>query len=201
VTFSTDYVFDGTNHKPYVESDLPSPINAYGRTKALGEAYALAQGEYVLVIRTSWLLSSTHSNFVSKVLQRTSEGLAVRVVNDQYGHPTIASDLARATVEVAELGVAGILHLTNGGAASWFSLARAAATSAGIDENLIDPCTTADYPTAAQRPRNSTLGSERSSEIGVDLPPWQESLPRVVSEMIRTGLVGKGPEGPRLHDP
>jgi dTDP-4-dehydrorhamnose reductase len=201
VTFSTDYVFDGTNRKPYVESDPPSPLNAYGRSKALGEAYALAHGEWALVIRTSWLVSSTHSNFVSTILQRISRGLTVTVVDDQWGCPTMASDLARATVEVAELGVTGILHLTNEGAATWFSLAREAATSAGIDEDLINPCTTADYPTAARRPRNSTLGSERLSGIGVDLPPWQESLPRVVSEMIRTGLVGKVPRGWLPDDP
>ena len=188
VTFSTDYVFDGTKPNPYVESDLPSPINTYGQTKALGESYALAQGEGILVIRTSWLISSTHPNFVSTVLRRIKSGGSIKVVSDQHGCPTVASDLARATVDAVEMGATGILHLTNRGATTWFDLARAAAASAGYDDKLIEPCTTANYPTPARRPTNSVLGSKRTGQLGIDLPPWQESLDRVVTDLSAIGF-------------
>jgi dTDP-4-dehydrorhamnose reductase len=188
VTFSTDYVFDGTSTRPYVEPDLPSPINTYGRTKAVGESYALAHGDGSLVIRTSWLLSGTHSNFVSTILKRLRGGSSVRVVADQHGCPTVASDLASATVNAVGAGVAGILHLTNQGATTWFDLARTAGISAGYAEDLLEPCTSADYPTPARRPKNSILGSERRSSIGIELPPWQVSLDRVVTDLIAAGL-------------
>ena len=188
VTFSTDYVFDGTSKRPYVESDLPSPINTYGRTKALGESYALAHGDGSLVVRTSWLISGTHSNFVSTILERLRGGSPVRVVADQHGCPTVASDLASATVNAVVAGVAGILHLTNQGPTTWFDLARTACISAGYDEDLIEPITSSDYPTAARRPKNSVLGSERTGNIGIELPPWQESIDRVITDLSAAGL-------------
>jgi dTDP-4-dehydrorhamnose reductase len=188
VTFSTDYVFDGTREEPYIESDLPSPINTYGRSKALGESYALAHGDSSLVVRTSWLISGTHSNFVSTILKRLRGGSAVRVVADQHGCPTVASDLASATVNAVGAGVAGILHLTNNGATTWFDLARTACIRAGYAEGLLEPCTSADYPTAARRPMNSVLGSERRGIVRIELPPWQESLDRVVNDLSAAGL-------------
>jgi dTDP-4-dehydrorhamnose reductase len=188
VTFSTDYVFDGTSNKPYIESDLPSPINVYGRTKALGESYALARWDRSLVVRTSWIISGTHSNFVSTILRRLRAGASIRVVADQHGCPTVASDLASATVNAVEAGVSGILHLTNQGATTWFDLARTACISARYAEDLLEPCTSADYPTAARRPKNSVLGSERTGNLRIELPPWQESLDRVITDLSVAGL-------------
>lgn len=182
VTYSTDYVFDGRKDVPYVESDPTSPLNAYGRSKVLGERLALSKGSGVLVIRSSWIISETHSNFVSTVLRKLREGHPVRVVNDQHGCPTIASDLARATVQALEAGASGILHLTNRGVTTWFNLAQAAAERAGFAKDLVEPCTTADYPTRARRPKRSVLGSERTSSLAIELPAWQESLVRVVHD-------------------
>jgi dTDP-4-dehydrorhamnose reductase len=183
VTYSTDYVFDGTKARPYVESDATSPINAYGRSKLKGETLALTSGGDALIIRTSWVVSGTHPNFVATMLRLASRGKEVPVVADQHGCPTIALDLAGATVESLERETTGILHLTNRGETTWFDLARAVVAQAGLDESLIQPCTTAEYVTAAPRPRYSVLGSERAPQLGIQLPPWQQSIGRVVADL------------------
>jgi dTDP-4-dehydrorhamnose reductase len=185
VTFSTDYVFDGRAGTPYLESSPPDPINSYGRSKLIGERLALAVNPRTLVVRTSWVVSGTHPNFVATMLRLTREGHSVNVVDDQHGCPTIADDLAAATVRAMSLGANGVVHLTNRGATTWFGLARAAVVEAGLDAGLVVPCTTEDYPTAARRPAYSVLGSERIAEIGIDpLPPWQESLGPVVARLM-----------------
>jgi dTDP-4-dehydrorhamnose reductase len=184
VTYSTDYVFDGRANQPYVESSLPDPINAYGRSKLIGERLALDANPKTLVIRTSWVISGTHPNFVATMLRIVGAGRSLRVVNDQHGSPTIAEDLAVATIAALNEGVSGVLHLTNQGAATWFELARAAVVDAALDPELLSPCTTAEYPTRAPRPEYSVLGSERVGEIGVSpLPPWGDSLPAVVEQL------------------
>ena len=184
VTFSTDYVFDGRGSRPYVESSPPDPINAYGRSKLIGERLALAANSKTLVIRTSWVISGTHPNFVASMLRLAGEGRSLRVVDDQHGCPTVAADLALATIDAMNLGASGVLHLTNQGATTWFDLARAAVMEAGLDPELVLPCTTAEYPTRARRPAYSVLGSERIVEIGVNpLPPWQDSLPPLVQQL------------------
>ncbi len=185
VTFSTDYVFDGTADKPYTESDPVAPINAYGRSKLAGEQLALAAYPHTLVIRTSWVISATHPNFVATMLRLVRERDAVSVVDDQVGCPTVASDLAAATAQAVGCGATGIVHLTNRGATTWFELARAAVDLAGGDPGKIQPCGTADFPTAAARPAFSVLGSERCEALGIDvLPGWRDSLPAVVEGQL-----------------
>lgn len=185
VTYSSDYVFDGRSTRPYVESDATSPINAYGRSKLVGERLALAAGPRSLVIRTSWVISGTHANFVSTVLSRAAQG-TMRVVDDQWGCPTVADDLAHATIEAVEAGVTGILHRTNEGPTTWFRLARAAAEAAGLNPERITPVDTAGYPTPAARPAYSVLGSEVAPEAGLSaLPPWPESLRALVETLLR----------------
>lgn len=183
VTFSTDYVFDGSKGEPYVESDSPSPLNAYGRSKVTGELAALAQGGQVLVIRTSWVISSTHPNFVATMLRLVGSGESVSVVGDQFGSPTVATDLALGTLQALEQGVTGILHLSNFGQTTWFDLARAATSLAGLDASLVQPCSTAEYPTLAARPRYSVLGTERTDELQFEMPPWERSLATVVARI------------------
>ncbi len=125
VTYSTDYVFPGDGTTPYVESDPTDPINAYGRSKLAGEIAALDLHPGTLVIRTSWVVSGTHPNFVATMLRLARRGEPWRVVDDQLGCPTVAGDLAAATAEAVDAGVTGILHMTNAGATTWFELARA----------------------------------------------------------------------------
>ena len=183
VTFSTDYVFDGASERPYLESDPPAPINAYGRTKRAGEELALVEYTEALIVRTSWVISGTHPNFVATMLKLASER-EVQVVDDQHGCPTVAPDLARATVAALDAGATGILHLTNQGPTTWFELAREAVRLAGLDPNRITPCQTDDFPRPAPRPANSVLASERLDDLGLEaLPPWRDSLGGVVERL------------------
>ncbi len=189
VTFSTDYVFGGESDRPWVESDQIAPINAYGSTKADGETAALQTHPDALVIRTSWLISGTHANFVSTILALASEQ-ELKVVDDQKGSPTMAADLAGATLQALDVGATGLLHLVNQGSATWFDLAKAAVELAGLDADRVDACTTAEYPTAARRPAYSVLESERAAGLGVAaLPDWRDSLPGVVEALYRNGVV------------
>ena len=150
VTFSTDYVFDGHATEPYLESSHPNPINAYGQSKLLGEELAFDAHQDSLVIRTSWVISGTHPNFVTKVLDLAMAGRPFDVVDDQHGCPTIADDLARAVLEALSLGATGLLHLTNSGATTWSDLAKAVVAAAGLDEQLVVPSSTSEYSTSAR---------------------------------------------------
>jgi len=185
LTFSTDHVFAGDAAEPYLESSPVDPINAYGRSKLAGERAALVACPGALVVRTSWLVSGTHPNFVATMLRLAGEGV-VRVVDDQRGCPTMADDLAPAAWSALQAGVSGLLHLTNTGETTWFRFARAAVRLAGVDPARIIPCTTAEYPTPARRPAYSVLGSERRGPLGLPDPPsWEESLPAVVEGLRR----------------
>jgi len=182
VTFSTDYVFDGTKATGYVESDAANPLSVYGRTKRDGERLALIRNPNSLIIRTSWLLSGTHPNFASTMLKLMRKG-PVRVVDDQRGRPTLVDDLARSTLECVEAGVDGILHLANQGEATWYGLARQLASLAWLEPDQVEPCS---IPLPATRPANSVLDSERIAPLGISpLPAYSESLRRVVDRLMR----------------
>jgi dTDP-4-dehydrorhamnose reductase len=181
VTFSTDYVFNGRKEAPYVESDPPDPVNVYGATKAEGERLALDANPGVLVIRTSWLVSTTHRNFLTSILDRLSQGEEVAVVDDQRGCPTLAEDLARATVEAVEASASGLLHLTNQGVTTWFGLAREIAGWAGHDPDRVKPTTSAMIRRDARRPSNSVLASERLLPLRLGtMPDYREALARAM---------------------
>lgn len=181
LTFSTDYVFNGQATSPYVESSPPDPINAYGRSKLVGEELAVDRG--ALVVRSSWVISGSHPNFVATMITLAAER-SVQVVNDQWGCPTVAVDLAEASWSALQKGAIGILHLTNQGPTTWYQLARAAVDLAGLDQDSLIPCSTDEYPTKAARPAYSVLDSERLKGLGLDrLPDWRDSLPAVVDEI------------------
>lgn len=176
VTFSTDYVFDGTGTKPYVESSTPNPVNVYGRTKLAGEHAALTANPDTLIVRTSWVFSSTHRNFVTALVERAANG-PVDVVADQTGCPTYAPDLAAATMQAVTRDAIGLLHITNTGATTWFDLAVAACAAAGVDTARVSPITSDQYMTRARRPRYSVLGSERLASLDIaPLRPWQDAV-------------------------
>lgn len=184
VTFSTDYVFDGHGDRPLTESHSTSPINAYGRGKLVGEQAAVASGA-ALVVRTSWVVSPGHPNFVRTMLSLLVQGTDPRVIDDQHGCPTITSDLAAAVIPLLTSRPTGVLHLTNTGATTWHGLASEAARLAGFDPQRVAACTTADHPTPAARPAWSLLGSERMESLGMaQLPDWHESLPAVVAAQM-----------------
>ncbi len=168
VSFSTDYVFDGEKPIGYVESDQPNPINVYGKTKLEGEQLALAAHPDALVIRTSWLLSATHHNFLTTMLQLLAKG-PVEVVDDQRGRPTFVDDLVAGTLAAIEVGASGILHLTNQGVTTWYGLAREIAKVAGLDVDLVQSISSSALDRPARRPANSVLDSERMDLVGVGL--------------------------------
>jgi dTDP-4-dehydrorhamnose reductase len=188
VSFSTDYVFDGAKGSPYVESDEPDPVNAYGRTKLAAEHETLASVRGT-VIRTSWLFSATGNNFVKTILAAAQKraasrsGEPLRVVDDQIGSPTFAGHLAVAVEELLRLGVApGIYHLAGGGYCSWCELAREVVQLAGLGIEVV-AITTAELGRPAPRPAFSALTSERPVPR---LPDWCAGVREAVDQLLRS---------------
>ena len=168
VTWSTDYVFDGTKRAPYVESDAPSPLGAYGRTKLHAEA---AAGQAAWIVRTSWLFGPTSHNFVRTMLRLGAERDEVAVVGDQRGAPTYVGHLARATVDVMSLPF-GVYHVAAAGDCTWAEFAEAIFEEAGLDVR-VRRITTAEFGARAPRPAYSVLRSEKGAP---ELPHWREGL-------------------------
>ena len=178
IHISTDYVFDGTNHRPYRESDKVNPISQYGTTKRKGETLLLALAPQAIIIRTAWLYSAHGKNFVKTMLRLADSQPEIKVVCDQIGTPTFARDLARAVVKVLQSHqwVPGIYHFTDEGAASWYDFAKAIFRIAGKDVK-VTPIPTEDYPTPASRPSYSILGRTRiKATYGIEIPHWEEAL-------------------------
>jgi dTDP-4-dehydrorhamnose reductase len=185
VTFSTDYVFDGAKEDGYIESDTPHPLNVYGQTKLEGERRALAANPDALVIRTSWLLSSTHRNFLTAVLEQLTRSGEASVVDDQRGRPTFVDDLVVATLDAINRKAAGLLHLTNQGETTWFGLARQIAVAAGFEPDRVRPQSSGDLDRPALRPRNSLLSSERLRALGMSrLADYAVRVPETVEEVM-----------------
>jgi dTDP-4-dehydrorhamnose reductase len=168
VYYSTDYVFDGARREPYVESDEPAPLGAYGRSKLLGER-EVRDG---WVVRSSWLFGSTGHNFVRTILRLGAEQDEVRVVADQTGCPTYVGHLAAATRELLELP-GGVWHVAADGEATWAEFAVAILAEAALDCRVV-PISTEELGRPAPRPAYSVLRSER--EGAPRLPHWREGL-------------------------
>lgn len=179
IHISTDYVFDGTAHRPYKESDKVNPISQYGTTKRKGETALLALAPESIIIRTSWLYSPYGNNFVKTMLRLGAEQSKIKVVSDQIGTPTYALDLACAIymVLMSHQWVEGIFHFSNEGVCSWYDFAKSIHRIARIDKCEIKPIPTEEYPTAASRPFYSVLDKTRiKATYGVKAPYWEDSL-------------------------
>jgi dTDP-4-dehydrorhamnose reductase len=168
VVWSTDYVFDGAKRSPYLESDAPSPLGAYGRTKLHGEA---AAGEQAWVVRSSWLFGPTSTNFVRTMLRLGAERDEVAVVDDQRGCPTYVAHLAEATKQVLELPH-GVYHVAADGDCTWADFAEAIFEEAGL-ATRVRRISAAEFGAKALRPAYSVLRSERGAPT---LPHWREGL-------------------------
>jgi dTDP-4-dehydrorhamnose reductase len=179
VAVSTDYVFAGDAHQPYVESDEPAPKGAYGRTKLLGERVVQDLHTPYAIARTAWLFGAGGKNFVDTMLGLGADHDEVRVVSDQVGSPTWTGFLAPALVEIAETHADGIHHLTGGGQCAWSELAEEVFRVAGLDTRVV-PVSTEEFPRPAPRPAWSVLDSERPDAIR--LPPWQEHVAAYLGE-------------------
>jgi dTDP-4-dehydrorhamnose reductase len=193
---STDFVFDGRKGAPYVETDLASPQGVYGASKLAGEQAVLDVGGPAMVLRTSWVYAPDGKNFVLTMLNAARRTDRLRVVADQKGCPTAASDLAEAIVAIAarlrQTGwqdrYRGIFHAAGSGWTTWRGFAEAIFAHAarhGMRAPVVEPIATADWPTPVRRPADSRLDCTKlAATFGVRLPEWQASLSRTIDEIL-----------------
>jgi dTDP-4-dehydrorhamnose reductase len=199
IHLSTDYVFDGRRNDPYREENAVNPLSVYGRSKEAGERAVRAATPHHIVLRTAWVYSAYGANFVKTMLRLGAERPILRVVADQRGCPTAAADIAAALIAIARHiergGIEwGTFHFTAAGSTSWHGFAE---EIVGLAQTLgawpsgsaprVEPITTDQYPTAAQRPMNSVLDCRKIIGLGISPPQWQSSLPAVVRELVGTG--------------
>lgn len=184
IHISTDYVFDGHSNVPYTEKDIPAPENIYGKTKWAGEQAIIKSGCWHIIIRTSWLYSRQGNNFVKTILRLADERSEINVVNDQFGSPTYAEDLADAIISIManeeRIEHEGIYHFSSEGVCSWYDFALQIIKVAKKDCK-VNPVATAEYPVKAIRPAYSVLDKTKIQKIfGIRIPEWQESLGRML---------------------
>ena len=189
---STDFVFDGSNCQPYVETDKAKPINVYGQSKYEGENKALKENPATIIIRTSWLYSSFGNNFVKTMINAGSKNEVLKVIFDQVGTPTYAMDLAVAILQIIDkvrlnkkerARYFGIFHFSNEGIASWYDFAIEIFNISGI-KCTVNPILTQDYPTPSKRPHFSVLDKSKiKSTFGLKIPYWKDSLAKCLKEL------------------
>ena len=195
VHYSTDYVFDGSGSKPWVETDTTGPLSAYGRTKLEGERHIVDSRAKHLIFRTSWVYAARGGNFAKTMLRLAQERETLNVINDQFGAPTGADLLADVTAQVISQvrllpELAGIYHLAAGGETTWFDYAKYV-----VDQSIhlreapeitvkdINPVAASAFPAAAQRPHNSRLNTAKLQKtFGLHLAPWQLGVARMLAE-------------------
>lgn len=198
VHFSTDYVFNGQGTRPWQESDAPSPLSVYGRTKQAGEQAVQAVGGSYLLFRTSWVHGVHGGNFIRTMLRLAAERDRLQVVADQIGAPTSAGLIAQVTVQalraaLQQPALAGLYHLAADGQTSWHGYAqflieqaRARGWPLRLGPEQVEPIPTSAYPTAARRPLNSRLDTRRlQSAFGVTLPTWQDGVLQTLEGIAR----------------
>jgi len=207
IHFSTDYVFDGSGTRPWVEDDMTGPLGVYGASKLAGERALAESGAAYLIFRTSWVYSSGGKNFLRTILHLAQEKPELRIVNDQHGAPTWSRDLARLVVHVMEKiaerstlngesvqdgvrSVQGVYHAAGSGETTWFGFAGeflrlAEAARPEMQLARLVPIVASEYPTPARRPYNSRLNCSRLEEVfGFTMPAWEQSAASVITEVL-----------------
>jgi dTDP-4-dehydrorhamnose reductase len=186
IQISTDYVFDGTKHTPYVETDTPCPDSVYGSTKLAGEFGVQKFCRRSMIIRTAWLYSTFGNNFVKTMLRLGKEKTELGVIFDQIGTPTYARDLAKAIMAAIAQGIQpGVYHFSNEGVISWYDFTKAIHRIAGITSCHVRPLHTAEYPTPAKRPAYSVLDKTKIKETyNIEIPYWEESLKECIARLV-----------------
>jgi dTDP-4-dehydrorhamnose reductase len=191
---STDYVFNGQNHTPYLESDPTDPLGVYGKSKLLGEIAVREHCDRHLILRTAWVYGSRgHGNFVKTMLRLGSERTELKVVADQIGSPSWSYDIALAITQLigkstTDESINGIYHFTNSGVASWYDLAVATFAEAKqlgfpLKIEQVFPITTAEFPTPTQRPAYSVLSKAKiTAALEIHPPYWRDSLRKMLIE-------------------
>lgn len=203
VHFSTDYVFDGAQTEPYLETDRPGPLSVYAASKLAGEYLVAATHPKHFVIRTCGLfgLGGSRSkggggNFVETMLRAAAQGKHLRVVSDQVVTPTATAELARKVIELMRTEAYGLYHITARGACSWYEFAQTIFEFSNIRADL-EPVTAEAFGAPARRPRYSVLCNRKLEMLGLDdLPPWQDGLRGYLAErdkaQARPGTVRVG---------
>lgn len=202
IHYSTDYVFDGSGHTPWLENDKPAPLNIYGATKLEGEQRVRSLARRHLIFRTSWVYAARGGNFAKTMLRLAKERDRLTVIDDQFGTPTGADLLADVTAHAIRQVIpqtdavipdwAGVYHLTASGETSWHAYAQFVlrqAESAGIPllagSAQVDPVPSHAFVTPARRPANSRLNTLKLRErFGLHLPPWQHGVARMLAEIF-----------------
>lgn len=191
---STDYVFNGQNHTPYLESDQTDPLGVYGKSKLLGEIAVQEHCDRHLILRTAWVYGSRgHGNFVKTMLRLGAERTELKIVADQIGSPSWSYDIALAITQLinksaAEENINGVYHFTNSGVASWYDLAVATFAEAKqlgfpLKIEQVIPINTAEFPTPTQRPAYSVLSKAKiTAALGTHPPYWRDSLTKMLTE-------------------
>ena len=194
IHYSTDYVFDGTKATPYTEDDAPCPMGVYGASKLDGERAVAASGARHWIFRTSWVYAPRAKNFLLTILRVAREGKPLRVVADQFGAPTTAAMLARATAQAIALlngagapPPSGLYHMSAAGRTSWHGFASAILREFGLP-NPVAAIPSSEYPLPAKRPANSVLDNGRlAAAFGIRLPDWEEGLRETVATLKVAG--------------
>ncbi len=204
VHYSTDYVFDGSGDKPWVETDPTCPLSVYGSNKQEGETLIAQHCPRHLIFRTSWVYAARGGNFARTMLRLAQERDKLTVINDQFGAPTGAELLADVTAHairqviqgsLASDTLAGIYHLVASGTTTWYDYAKhvlaqaqQANSAITIKATQIDPVATSAFPTPARRPLNSRLNTDKLQQtFGLTLPAWQTGVDRMLVEILRNG--------------
>ncbi len=190
---STDYVFDGAGDRPWREDDLTGPLGAYGRSKLAGEIAVAAAGGPYAILRTAWVFAGHGGNFVRTMLRVGRDRDRLTVVDDQWGGPTAAADIAQALVTLAKAfaagdGVSGVFHFCGAPQTTWRRFAEEIFRQANWDKApVVAPIRTDEWPTPAMRPHNSVLDCQRIFETyGIKQPDWRHALAPVLSEIEGT---------------
>jgi dTDP-4-dehydrorhamnose reductase len=180
---STDYVFNGEGEKPFKETDEPSPIGQYGRSKLDGEQVVKQLLDNWFIVRISWVFGINGNNFVKTMLRLAETRKELNVVGDQFGSPTYTSDLAKLLIEMIKTDKYGIYHASNEGFCSWADFAQEIFRQANIGVK-VNSILTEEYPTRAVRPKNSRMSKQKLLDNGFNpLPKWQDAVDRYLKEL------------------
>ncbi|MCP4751125.1 MAG: dTDP-4-dehydrorhamnose reductase [Proteobacteria bacterium] len=180
VHYSSDYVFDGGKQDFYREEDTPNPINVYGKSKLSGERAVMANMSDFLIFRLSWVIGNGEQNFLFKLSNWAERNRILRISSDEVSVPTFTEDVINVTLWSMDRGLRGLYHLTNGGYASRYELARHYVERKGLN-NVVVPVALSSFETRAKRPMFSVMSNRRiSEELGVVIPTWQDALDRFI---------------------
>lgn len=183
VHISTDFVFDGTKAGAYTELDEPNPLSVYGASKLAGERSVAAAHPGALIVRTAWSFGPGAPNFPVKILELAATKDTIQVVSDEVGSPTYLIDLAGGLLSLIDLGATGTFHLAGAGSCPRDELARETLRLAGRADVVVEPVSSATFPTKAERPHNSVLDCSKAAGLGVIMPDWRDGLARFVGSL------------------